>query len=144
MKKYSGWFMGVLLVIVLACSYKPIKHAIEENPVDKRISFAIYKGSNYTSKAYDRTSAQIHIKVEKVSRGKRTTVWDTTLDAKLLKQYPSMENALLKEIIVPHVIDKKERLEISCILTYKSSGGELQMQYGTVLVNDSGKLDIPI
>ncbi len=144
MKKYSKWLMVAVSVIVMAFAYKPIKSAIEGNPVDKRISFVIYKGNNYTSKAYDKTSAQVHINVEKVSHGKCITVWDTTFDAKLLKQYPSIENAFLKEIIVPHVIDKRDRLEISCILTYKSSGGQLQMQYGAVVMDESGKLDIPI
>ena len=144
MKKYSGWFMVVLLAITLAIFYKPLKLAIIGKPVDKSISFAIYKGNNYTSKAYDSTSAQIRINVEKVSFGKRTVVWDTTFDAKLLKQYPSMENALLKKIIVPHVTDKKEQLEISCILTYKTVGSQLQMMYGTILTNKTGRIDIPI
>ena len=78
--------------------------------------------------------------VEKVNGKKRTLVWDTTLDSKLLSDYPSVENALSQNITVPNVFDKKEHLEVTYILTYDSKGSRLQMQ-GDAAVSGGTKSD---
>jgi hypothetical protein len=143
MKKYSLWLVVVLLVLGLA-GYKATKEALKERPVEKSVSFTIYKGFDYTSHVYDCTFAQIHISVEKVRGNKRTTVWDTTFDAKLLKQYPSIGKALTENITIPQIVDKKEHLDINYIITYNSKGSELKMRGGTMGLVDPGKLYISI
>ena len=143
MKKHLLWLPVVLLVLGAAI-YKPVKEAIEEKPVDKSISFAVYKGTNYASDVYNYTSARVHITVEKVSGKNRTIVWNKTFDAKLLKQYPSIQNALAQKVTVSNVFDKKEHIEVTYTLTYNSNGSELQMQGGTVVLGKSEKVDISI
>ncbi|MEP7318733.1 MAG: hypothetical protein ABI921_08320 [Panacibacter sp.] len=146
MKKRLLW-LPILLLVTGAAIYRPVKETLSKQaPVSQSISFAVYKGNNYTSEVYNNTSAQIHITVEKVSGNNRSKVWDKTFDAKQLKQYPSIENALSQKVTVPNVLNKKEHLEVTYTLTYNSKGSELRMQNGTVVSGDlkSGKVDISI
>jgi hypothetical protein len=146
MKKNLLWFL-VLVLILGATIYRPFKEVMtQEKPVDKSISFAVYKGNNYASDVYNYTSAQVHITVEKVGSKKRSIVWEKTFDAKLLKQYPSIEKALLQNVTIPNVFDGKEHLEVTYTLTYISNGSQLQMQNGTIVSRGkiSDKLNISI
>ena len=123
---------------------KSIKEAMTLRPVDKNISFAVYKGTAYASPVYNNTSAQLHVSIEKVKGIKHTKVWSKTFDGRQLKQYPSLEQAMLQTVKVPNV-EADEQMEITYIITYNSGGSELQMQSGTVVGNDmSGKVDISI
>ena len=143
MNKYIAWLPA--LMILGTVIYQPVKKVNETKPVSKSISFSVYKGSKYTSGIYDNTSAQVQIVVEKVNnKGERTTVWDTTLDAKLLKQYPTAAQALSQRITVSNVNEKKEHLEVKYVLTYNSKGSELQMQDDMVVSEKSSKLNISI
>ena len=143
MNKYFAW-LPVLMMAGVSI-YKPVKEAREEKPVNKSISFAVYKSNSYSSEVYDNTSAQVHIIVEKAGKKESTIVCDTTLDSKMLKDYPSIERAQYQKIIIPAVNTSKEHLEVKYILTYNSKGNELQMQDGTVVSNNGAtKLDIGI
>ena len=144
MNKYLAWLPA--LMVLGAVMYRPVKEATEAKPVNKSISFAVYKSNSYTSAVYNNTSAQVHIVVEKVSTGGRhTIVWNKMLDSKYLSQYPSAENALKQNIIVRNVNQKKEYLIVHYTLIYNSKGNELQMHEGTVVKdNNSSKVDISI
>jgi hypothetical protein len=106
-------------------------------PVEKNISFALYKGNDYNADVYNNTSATVHIVIEKISSKGRTTVWEKTFDAQTLKQYPSLQQAIAQTVKVPNVFDSKEYLEVSYTLTYDSKGSQLQMQNG-VMVKGNG------
>lgn len=134
---------GALLCIG---AYRPIKQALTEKPVEKSIAFSVYRANSYSSAAYNQTSAQVHIIVEKVSKRSRVIVWEKTFDAQLLKQYPTADHALSQKITVPGILDKKEHLEVKYVLIYDSKGSQLEMQNGTIVTRGatSGKLDISI
>jgi hypothetical protein len=123
-------------------AYEPIMSVIREIPVEKTISFSLYKGSNYASKVYRSSSAEIYIRVEKVRNTTRTIVWDTTLNAMLLSKYPSLKKAMSKKITIPNVIEKKEHLEMNYILTYNSNGSILKMQSKNFMFNSTDTLAI--
>lgn len=144
MKKYLLWLPLVWFGFGAAIYTTTKGTAQTEKTVNKNISFAVYKGDNYTSDVYNNTSATLHITITKVRGTNRSVVWDKTFDAKLLKQYPSLENALTQQVTVPNVLDKKEHLEVTYTLIYNSNGSELQMQNGTVVYGSSDKLDISI
>ena len=114
-------------------AYKPIKRAFSDTPVEKRIALNVYRAGNYNADIYNHTSAQVHIIVEKVGKHSRTIVFEKTIDAKLLKQYPTADKPMVEKIIVPGIFDKKEHLEVKYILTYDSKGSQLEMQNGTVV-----------
>ncbi len=141
-----GWMIVFALPVIGIAAYKynTIRHSFESKPVNKTISFAVYKENNYRAKAYDCTYAQIHISLEKVRGANRTIVWDTTFDSKLLKQYPSIENALSGKITVEKVVDKKEHLEIKYLIIYNSKGSILQMQNGSFITDSCGRLSIGV
>ena len=83
--------------------------------------------------------------VEKVKGINHMQVWSKTFEAKMVQQYPSLEQAMLKTVTVPKV-SRDEHLQITYTITYNSGGSELQM-YSRALVdrNDmSGKVDISI
>jgi hypothetical protein len=144
MNKVLTWLLPVM--VLGAVAYKPVKEATDSKLVDKDISFAVYKGSSYTSGAYNNTSAQVHMIVEKVNtNGQHTIVWDKTLDSRYLNQYPSAEDAIKEKVTIYNVNQKKEHLVVYYTLTYDSKGSELQMQDGTIVNdNNSGKVDISI
>src|SRR5205085_12638104 len=128
------------------CNIQAGKEAMETKPVNKNISFSVYKSSSYTSVAYNNTSAQVNIIVEKVNtRGQHTIVWDKKLEQKYLRQYPSVENALKENITIDNLDGKKEYLVVHYIVTYNSKGSELQMQDCDVIKDhNTGKVDISI
>jgi hypothetical protein len=133
-------------MVLGAVIYKPVKEATESKLVNKNVSLAVYKGSDYTSGVYDSTSAQVHIVVEKVTtKGQRSIVWDRTLDAKSLSLYPSIQNALKQNITVYNINEKKEYLVVDYTLTYNSNGAELQMHDAEVVKDsDTNRVDISI
>jgi len=145
MKKIVLWLALILFLsgIVIA-SYKPIKDALKEIPVERTISFQLYKGSNYATKIYNCSSAEIHIIVEKVGNTTRTTVWDTTFDAKLLNKYPSDKKSLTQKVTIQNVIENKEHLEMNYVLKYNSNGSVLQMQSGSFVLDGLDTLAISL
>ena len=137
MKKHLLW-LSVVVVVAIAAMSKQVKDVITPaKPVEKSVSFALYKEGSYLSDVYNSTSASVHITIEKVNGKNRKTVWEKTFDAQMLKQYPSLQEAIAQTVKVPNVFDAKEHLEVSYTLTYNSKGSELQMQNGMV-VNGNG------
>ena len=145
MKKNLLWLALVLFVsgIVIA-SYKPIKDKLTEIPVERTISFELYKGSNYASKAYKCSSAEIYITVEKVRNATRTKVWDTTLDAKLLDEYPFAGKAPTQKVTIQNLIENKEHLEMNYVLKYNSNGSVLQIQSRSFILDGLDTLAISL
>lgn len=125
---------------------KQVRDAITPaKPVEKSVSFALYKEGNYAAEIYRNTSAKVHITIEKVSGKSRRTVWEKTFDAQTLAKYPSLQEAMAQTVKVPNVFDAKEHLEVSYTLTYNSKGSELQMQNGMIVKgNGSDKVYIGI
>jgi hypothetical protein len=137
MKKHLLW-LSVVVVVATAAMSKQVKDVITPaKPVEKCVSFALYKEGNYASEVYNGTSAMVHITIEKVNGKCRKTVWEKTFDAQMLKQYPSLQEAMAQTVKIPNVSDAKEHLEVSYTLTYNSKGSELQMKNGMV-VNGNG------
>ena len=137
------WLVFILIASAAAiAAYEPIMSVLRDKPVEKTILFSLYKAGNYSSRVYKGSSAEIYIAVEKVRSTTRTVVWDTTLDARLLRNYPSAKNAMSKKIIIPDVIENKERLEMHYILTYNSKGSILKMQSDDFIFSSTDTLKI--
>lgn len=141
--KYSSWMIAFILGLGIV-SYKPVKEAITEKPVDKEFTLAIYRDLDYSSKAYNSTYAQVHITVEKLSGSKSIVEIDTTFDNLLAKNYPTIENAQLQKVRIPNVYTNKEEVIVTYILTYYSDGSKLQVQNSRVIKNENEHLDIGI
>src|SRR5438046_1162323 len=123
MKKYLLWLPAI--IAIGAAMSQPVKEAMTHKPIDKNLSFAVYKGAAYASAAYNNTSAQLHVTIEKVKGINHTQVWSKTFDARQVTQYPLLEQATLQTVEVPVSCD--EHLEITYTITYNSGGSELQV-----------------
>ena len=141
--KYASWMAAFILGLGIV-GYKPVKKALTEAPVEKNITLVIYKDNNYTAEVYDYSYAQVHVIVERVKGGDRRIELDTTFDAKLLKEYPSAENAYIQAIMVPNVFANKEEIEVKYILTYYSGSSLLQIQNNLVVKGENERLKIGI
>jgi hypothetical protein len=141
-KRLLGWIMVLGLPLLGIAAYKTVKESFLNERVDKNISFNLYRAGSYTAKIYDSTAAEIEIRVEKVNGKSRTQVWDTTFGPRMLRKYPSIEKALSKTITVADVLERKEHLEISYVITYDSKGNILQMQDGPYVLNDLEEINI--
>jgi len=148
MKKHLlVWLAVGAAVVLLAAWSKPLIEKINfEKPVSKSISFAVYTQNSYTSKIYSDASAKLQVTVVKVRGSKRSTVWQKEFDAKLLKDYPTLQNALAQRVVVNNVVDSKEHLEVVYTITYDANGSQMQLQDGTVMAkgDNNGKLFINI
>jgi len=141
------WIPGVIAAVMLTAWNKPLRELMApEKTVSKNISFAVYTNDNYTSNIYAHASAQLQIAIVKVRGTKRSIVWQKSYDAKLLKQYPSLEKAVAQQVEIKNVVDSKDKLEVVYTLTYNDKGNQLQLQDGTVIAKGekNGKLFINI
>src|ERR1043166_2275797 len=113
MLRHLHWITAMCICMsYISCATKQIENKTNE----KSISFAIYKGEKYNGKIYDCTYVQVHITIERVSNKERTEVWDTTFDAKRLKQYPSVDKALSQTVVLPVTAKENEHFEVQYIL----------------------------
>lgn len=132
---------------MLAAWNKPIKEMIApEKTVSKNVSLAVYTTDNYNSNIYADASASLQVYIVKVRGGERKVVWQKAYDAKLLKEYPTLQNALAQNITVNNVVDSKDKLEVVYRLVYKDHGSELELHNGTTIEKGEkdGKLFINI
>ena len=147
MKKQLIWLPVVLAAVMLTAWNKPLREMIAtEKTVSKNISFAVYSKDNYNNNIYANASAKLKITIVKVRGAERSIVWQKQYDAKLLKQYPSLEKAVAQNVTVKNVVDSKEKLEVIYTLTYNDKGSELQLQDGVVVSKGEkeGKLFVNI
>lgn len=140
MKKQIIWLPVAIAAILLTAWNKPLREMLApEKTVSKNISFAVYKTGEYNSNIYADASAKLQVTIVKVRNNTRSIVWQKSYDAKLLSQYPSLENAIAQNVVINNVVDSKEKLEVVYTLTYDSKGSELQLQDGTTI--DKGQKD---
>lgn len=112
--------------------------------VTKNVTLSVYKGFNYASEVYGNTTAQVKIVVEKVSKSGRSTIWQEDISPTELANYPSVESASKRKLIIPNIDDKKETIQVTYTLTYNSKGSEINLykteplskgtQNGTVVI----------
>lgn len=140
--KYATWMAALILGLGIV-GYSPVKEAVQATPpVNKHLTLVIYKDKNYASDVYDNTYAAVQVTVEKIQGDKRHIVYDTTYDARLLKDFPSAEQAYLQEVTIPDVFANKEQVVVSYVLTYYSQGSRLQVQDGSVLEGEHEQVNI--
>lgn len=141
--KYSSWMAAFILGLGII-SYKPVKDAITEKPVNEKFTMAVYKNFDYSSNVYDSTFAQVHVVVAKINGSKSTVELDTTFSNQLLKSYPTVEGASLQQVTVPNVFANREKIMVMYELTYSSDSSRLQVQNIKVLENKNERVDIGI
>jgi len=107
---------------------------IAEKPVSKKISLQIARDTNYNQSVYDMSKASVQVVIFKVKDNKQIVLWDKTYDTQRLKDYPTLSNALHNEITVTNIMDRKEKLYVTYIITYNTNGGVIRIENGTTLL----------
>ena len=107
MKTYLAWLPASLIVIAGAVISPVQQIFVGKRTVSKTVELSIYKGNDYSAAVYHNSYAQLHIVVEKVSGQTRTKVWDTTIDAKQLRDFPTESAAKSQSITVTGMVDKR-------------------------------------
>lgn len=126
---------------------KPLREMMTpEKTVTKNVSLAVYRADNYNASVYAGASASLQVSIVKVRGNERTVVWQKAYDARLLRDYPMLQNAMAQNITVKNVVDSKDKLEVVYTLTYDAKGSQLQLQNGTIISKGEkdGKLFINI
>lgn len=117
-----------------------------EQPVTKTINLQIARDTNYNQSVYDMSKASIHVVVFKVRDNKQIVLWEKDYDTMLLKNYPTIQNALHDNVSVSNILDRKEKLYVTYTVTYNTNGGIMHLVDGTCLLKGEkeGKLVINI
>jgi hypothetical protein len=117
-----------------------------EKPVNKEINFSITRDSSYDGNVYDMTRATVRIIVFKVKNHKQVVLWNKTYDTMQVKQYPTSGNALCQTVKVKNILDRKEQLYITYIITYNTKGSVIKVENGTSVLKGEkeGRLAINI
>ncbi len=123
MKKFFIIFPVILTLIAGAKELAKMYPA--EKPVNKSINLSIYRDDNYSSAAYDSTIASVHITISKVTGSKLTVMYDKTLSSMQLNKFPGAQNALISNLIIPDLLNSKEKLLINYTITYSTQGSTL-------------------
>jgi len=133
MRKHLLWLSVVLVFAggsVLQAHRKKMGDA--EQPVKKNISFAVCFDRNYSAAAYENALAQPRIIINKLRAGSKIVVWDKTYDFKQLRDYSSLKDGILENVVINNLMESKEELEVTYILTYNTKGSVLKMCNDTI------------
>ncbi|HVX52075.1 MAG TPA: hypothetical protein VHB48_18090 [Chitinophagaceae bacterium] len=115
-----------------------------EKPVSKQISLSIAREASYTSKVYDNSRASVRVVIFKVKNKKQVILWDKTYDTLQLRDYPTLGNALHNSVTVSNIVDSKEKLYVTYMITYNTNGSLVTVEDGTSLLKGEAQGDVQI
>lgn len=117
-----------------------------EKPVNKEINFSIARDSSYDGNVYDMMLATVQVIVFKVDNHKQTILWNKVYDTMQVKRFPTMGNALHQTVKVHNMLDRKEQLFVTYIITYNTKGSVMKVENGTSVMKGEklGRLVINI
>lgn len=130
MYKHLLWLLIILLSITVIFQSKIERESGKNQLVKKSITFTLRSDKNYAANVYRDALAQPRIIIHKLKADTKTVVWDKTYDFKRLQDY-SLQNGMSETVVVNN-LNRKEKLEVTCVLTYYSKGSVLQMYNDTV------------
>ncbi|AFD08851.1 hypothetical protein [Solitalea canadensis] len=94
-------------------------------PVEKRLKFNIYAGTDYSDAKYDATTALIKLQAinKKRATGVEQILWETTVEERQIKLYPLANKPIVVEKSITNVIDKDDEIRYYYKVTYKYNNG---------------------
>ena len=103
--------------LMASCGKDP--EVIAEKPVEKKVSFHVFAGQDYTSSFYNNVSAEVSLHIYKYNRktGSGGTIYDTTMHFRPIVHYPQQSQEMLVEKLIP-LINSTEQLTISSVIRY--------------------------
>ena len=106
---------------------------VSEKPIVKNVNLKVYRSSGYLSPIYKDVTAKICVTITKVSHNSRAVVWSETFDPLQLREYPSVDQALLKKVAINDVFDGREYLELRSTVSYNVNGNIVEIGDGVLV-----------
>jgi hypothetical protein len=126
MKKYIIIAISIAAILLMSFNSKVASILHHEKTVSKNIAVTVSTNNNYASEIYNDAYAQITITITKISASKKVIVWQKNFEAAQLKTYAALSNSALQHITVGNIINTKEKLEVTCDITYNNNGSILR------------------
>ncbi|TDH23356.1 hypothetical protein EXU57_17960 [Segetibacter sp. 3557_3] len=138
MKKFLLLLGPVLFSLALQGNVREM--ITPEKPVQKTVRFSIYASSNYSKSLYKQSKAKIILSIWRYKGRSQEQIWEGTVDAGRLRNYPSAEDPLFREVNLFGVKEHKEMLVAAYKVMYDSKGSTLAYDRGYIVpVGDSTK-----
>lgn len=134
----SLFIIAMTMILGAAGFYK------REQAVNKEINLSISSSNNYSPAAYRNDKASVHVVVTKMCGAKQTVVMDKVYDSMHLQDIPTNGNAINKRIVIPNVLNKREKLIVTYTISYESSGSILQYSNGKIASDKNNQEQIEI
>ena len=115
-----------------------------EVPVSKTIRFSVFASTNYASALYHQSKAKVLLSIWKYKGKDQKLLWSEIIDEGKLNKYPLEEDALFREIYIPQVYEKSERLVLSYKIIYNSKGSELSYEKGYYVPAGDKPKELPV
>jgi hypothetical protein len=115
---------------------KKIRNKIYEKPSAKTVEFSVYAGSGYSSSLYKKSKAKVVLTVYKYAGDSREIVWEGNIDKGNIKNYPLVQNAVVRRVSIYNVYESRETLVAAYKVVYKSKDSEFSYEDGTILTGD--------
>ena len=138
MKKFLLLLGPVLFSVALQGNVREM--ITPEKPMTKTIRFSVYASGNYSKSLYRQSKAKILMSIWKYKGSTREQIWEGTIDAGKLRDYPTAENPLFREVNLYDVKEHKQMLVAGYKVIYDSKGSTLAYDQGYIVpVGDSVK-----
>jgi hypothetical protein len=115
-----------------------------EVPVSKTIRFSVFAATDYASVLYRQSKAKVLLSIWKYKGKDQQLMWSEIIDEGKLNNYPLEDDALFREIYIPQVYEKSERLVLSYKIIYNSKGSELSYEKGYYVPAGDKPKELPV
>lgn len=137
MKKGISFLVVFLLSGVMALYGKKISHIIKAKPETKTVRFSVFAGTDYSPSLYKKSKAKVVLTICRFKRDKQEVIWEGTIDEGYVKNYPSSDNLLFREVSVHNVYDSKETVAAYYKVIYDYKGSKISYEDGISLSRGS-------
>ena len=137
MKKSISFLVIFLLTGVMALYGKKMSHLITAKPETKTVRFSVFAGTDYSPSLYKKSKAKVVLTIVKFKGDKQEVMWEGTIDEGYVKNYPSPDKSLFREVSVHNVYDYNESLAAYYTVIYDYKGSKISYQEGISLSGGS-------
>ncbi len=125
MKKYIILAISIATILLMSFHNRFTGMLHPEQTTSKNIAVAVSTNNNYVSDVYNDAYAQVTITITKIRSGKKIIVWQKNFEAVQLKTYAAISNTALQHITIGNIVNAKEKLQVTCDITYNNKGSIL-------------------
>jgi hypothetical protein len=130
--------LAVLLVTGVASLYgKRISYIISEKPSNKTVRFSVF-ATDYSAPIFKKSKAKVTLTICRFYNGKQEIVWEGVVDEKGVKDYPTRNKPVYREVCIHNIYDQKETLAAYYEVVYDFKGSKMSYVDGISLSKGSG------